>query len=172
MAKITIVSAKDISKVFTIADALAAVEDAYTQKAKGTASAWPMVYAQFEPDIADMDIRSGDLSGSGLFGLKLTAWFGKNPARGLPEIFGTTLLCSDATGEPLALLNASAITALRTGAAAALGVKHLARKDAKCLLMAGSGHISPYCVAATLAACPNVEKVLLWNPSKPQAPVG
>ena len=162
MAEIRILSHTDIARVFTVADALAAVEDAYVQKAQGTGTAWPMVY--------DMDIRSGRLSGSGLFGLKLTAWFSQNPAGGLPEIFGTTLLCSDTTGEPLALLNASAITALRTGAAAALGVKHLARKGAKCLLMAGAGHMSAYCIAATLAACPAIVRVLLWNPAKEEAP--
>ncbi|ACV22394.1 alanine dehydrogenase [Slackia heliotrinireducens] len=171
MSEIRILSAEDIAKVFTVTDALKAVEDAYAQKANGTGKAWPMVYAQFEPGVADMDIRSGELAGSGLFGLKLTAWFSKNPSNGLPEIFGTTLICSDITGEPLALLNASAITALRTGAAAALGIKHLARKNPKSLLMAGTGHMSAYCVAATLAACPSVSRVLLWNPSKSEAPV-
>ena len=115
MAAITVLSAADIEKVFTVADALDAVEDAYRQKAEGQGVAWPMVYAAFEPGVADMDIRSGELAGSGLFGLKLTAWFSQNPAQSLPEIFGTTLICDNGTGAPLALLNASAITGLRTG---------------------------------------------------------
>ena len=100
MADIRILSAQDISRVFTIADALEAVEDAYRQKANGTGIAWPMVYAAFEPDVADMDIRSGELAGSSLFGLKLTAWFSKNPEQDLPEVFGTTLICDDTTGAP------------------------------------------------------------------------
>lgn len=164
MAQIRVLSASDIQQVFTIADALDAVEEAYRQKAEGTGIAWPMVYSQFEPGIADMDIRSGDLSGSGLFGLKLTAWFSKNPSVGLPEIFGTTLICDDTTGAPVALLNASAITGLRTGAAAALGIKWLARKDASRLLVAGAGHMSTFMVAATLAACPGIRLVEVWDP--------
>ena len=108
MTQIRVLSADEISRVFTVTDALEAVEDAYRQKAKGEATAWPMVYEQFEPGVADMDIRSGELAGSGLFGLKLTAWFSGNPRRGMPEVFGTTLLCDDATGAPLALLNAGA----------------------------------------------------------------
>ena len=171
MTQIRVLSAKEISQVFTVTDALEAVEDAYRQKAEGEATAWPMVYEQFEPGVADMDIRSGELAGSGLFGLKLTAWFSGNPSRGLPEVFGTTLLCDDATGAPLALLNAGAITGLRTGAAAALGVKWLARKDASRLFVVGAGHMSTFMVAAPLAACPNIGHVEAWDPRKEEAPV-
>lgn len=170
MAQIRVLSADDISKVLTVTDAVAAVEDAYRQKAEGEGTAWPMVYEQFEPGVSDMDIRSGELSASGLFGLKLTAWFSRNPSRGLPEIYGTTLLCDDTTGAPLALLNASAITGLRTGAAAALGVKWLARKDARNLMVAGAGHMSTFVVAATLAACESIERVEVWDPRKEEAP--
>ena len=170
MAAITILSASDIERVFTVADALEAVEDAYRQKAEGKGVAWPMVYAAFEPGVADMDIRSGELAGSGLFGLKLTAWFSGNPAQGLPEIYGTTLICDNANGAPLALLNASAITGLRTGAAGALGIKWLARKNAQNLLVAGAGHQSAYQIAAVLAACPGISHVEVWDPRKEEAP--
>ncbi len=170
MAEIRVLSAEDVAQVFTIADALEAVEEAYRQKAEGAGRAWPMVYEAFEPGVADMDIRSGELAGSGLFGLKLTAWFSKNPAQGLPEIFGTTLLCDNGTGAPLALLNASAITGLRTGAAAALGAKWLARADAKNLLVAGAGHMSTFQVAAVLAACPGIDHVEVWDPMRAEAP--
>lgn len=167
---IRILSARDIQKVFTIADALEAVEEAYRQKAEGSGVAWPMVYAAFEPGVSDMDIRSGNLGESGLFGLKLTAWFSQNPAHGLPEIYGTTLICDNMTGEPLALLNASAITGLRTGAAGALGAKWLARKGAKNLLVAGAGHQSTFQVAAMLAAIPTIERVEIWDPRSTEAP--
>lgn len=170
MGQMVVLSAEEVSKVLTIEDAIAAVEEAYRQKATGKGVAWPMVYEQFEPGVADMDIRSGELAGSGLFGLKLTAWFSQNSKKGLPEIFGTTLLCDSATGEPLALLNASAVTGLRTGAAAALGAKWLARADASKLLVAGAGHMSIYMVAGALAACPKVSEVKVWEPVSDAAP--
>lgn len=170
MGKMVVLSAREVSQVLTIDDAITAVEGAYEQKALGKGIAWPMVYEQFEPGVADMDIRSGELQASGLFGLKLTAWFSKNPERGLPDIYGTTLLCDDTTGEPLCLLNASAVTGLRTGAAGALGVKWLARADAKNLLVAGAGHMSAFEAAATLAACPNITHVEVWEPRSSEAP--
>jgi ornithine cyclodeaminase/alanine dehydrogenase len=171
MATIRVLSAADIQKVFTITDALEAVEEAYRQKAEGAGVAWPMVYEAFEEGVSDMDIRSGRLAASGVFGLKLTAWFSENPAKGMPEIFGTTLICDDTTGAPLALLNASAITGLRTGAAAALGIKWLARKDASRLLVAGAGHMSTFMVAASLVACPSITHVEVWDPKRVDAPV-
>lgn len=170
MGQMVVLSAEEVSKVLTIEDAIAAVEEAYRQKATGKGVAWPMVYEQFEPGVADMDIRSGELAGSRLFGLKLTAWFSQNPAKGLPEIYGTTLICDNATGEPLALLNASAVTGLRTGAAAALGAKYLARTDASKLLVAGAGHMSTFMVAGVLAACPGVNEVKVWDPMSDAAP--
>lgn len=85
MGQMVVLSAEEVSKVLTIEDAIAAVEEAYRQKATGKGVAWPMVYEQFEPGVADMDIRSGELAGSGLFGLKLTAWFSQNPKKGPPR---------------------------------------------------------------------------------------
>ena len=171
MTQLLVLSEHDIAQTFTIADAIDAVEDAYVQKAKGTGVAWPIVYEQFAPGEADMDIRSGELAGSGLFGLKLTAWFGANPERGLPEIFGTVLLCDDRTGEPLALLNGSALTGMRTGAAGALGVAHLARKDASALLVCGAGHQAAFQIAATLILRPALDHVMVWDPRHASAPV-
>ena len=164
MAKMTVLSACDIKRVFTVDDALRAVEEAYRQKAVGSGKAWPMVYEEIDPGASDMDIRSAILGESGLFGLKLTSWASGNPQRGLPDIFGTTLVCDSETGEPKALLNASAITGLRTGAAAALGVKWLARDDVRSVLVAGAGHMCPFVVAATLAACPTIERVTVYSP--------
>lgn len=170
VAQIRVLSAQDISQVLTVTDALDAVEAAYRQKAEGSGIAWPMVYEQFEPGVADMDIRSGELAGCGLFGLKLTAWFSKNPQRALPEAFGTTLLCDDTTGTPLALLNASAITGLRTGAAGALGIKWLARRDVESLLVVGAGYQATFQVAAALAAVGSIDRVEVWDPKKAEAP--
>ncbi len=85
MGKMVVLSAEEVERVLAIDDVIKAVEGAYEQKATGKGVAWPMVYEQFEPGVADMDIRSGELAGSGLFGLKLTAWFSQNPKRGCPR---------------------------------------------------------------------------------------
>ena len=167
MSEIRILSAAQVDKLFTVEMAMQAVEDAYTQKCSGAGGVWPMVFHEFEHGVADLDIKSGDLGAKQIFGLKLVSWYGKNPERGLPELFGTLLLCDRETGAPVALMNAGPITGLRTGAAAAVGAKYLARPDSKRLLMVGCGAQSAYMTAATLYAMPGLSHVTLANPRTP-----
>lgn len=168
MAQIRILSRQDIEQLFTLDMALEAVENAYKQKSSGAGSVWPMVFHEFVHGEADLDIKSGDLKTEEIFGLKVVSWYGNNPKQGLPELFGTSLLFDRRTGAPMALLNAGPITGLRTGAAGAIGAKLLARKDSEHLLMAGCGAQSPYLIAATLRAMPQLKSVQIANPRNPE----
>ena len=167
MSKIRILNKADILSVFTMKMALEAVEGAYSEKASGNGSVWPMVFHEFQPGAADLDIKSGDLGKAGIFGLKVVSWFGQNPPKGLPALYGTSLVFDLATGAPKALLDAGPITAFRTGAAAALGMKYLARASARSLLMVGCGGVSAYLIAAALLVRPELETVLVVTPHKP-----
>ena len=164
MSVIKVLSAEDVEQLFTIPMAIEAVERAYLEKHSGQGGAWPMVFHEFDPGHADLDIKSGHLGGAGVYGLKVVSWFGDNPGKGLPALFGTSLVFDLATGAPKALVNAGPITHYRTGAAAAIGAKYLARQDAKELLMVGCGALAPYLIAATLFVRPDIEQVTLVNP--------
>ena len=164
MSVVKVLSAEAVEQLFTIPMAIEAVERAYREKHSGQGDAWPMVFHEFDPGHADLDIKSGHLGGAGVYGLKVVSWFGDNPGKGLPALYGTSLLFDLSTGAPKALLNAGPITHYRTGAAAAIGVKHLAQQDAKELLMVGCGELAPYLIAAALFAKPDIEQVTLINP--------
>ena len=69
MAKVRILSASDIEKLFTLDMAVKAVENAYRQKSTGEGSVWPMVFHEFVHGEADLDIKSGDLKCENIFGL-------------------------------------------------------------------------------------------------------
>ena len=168
MNRIRILSQQDVLELMTIRDALLADEKAYCQKATGAGSVWPMVFHEFEPGKADLDIKSGDLKESGVFGFKLVSWFGTNPQQGLPELFGTSMLFDIQNGKPIAVINAGALTGMRTGAAAAVGAKYLARADASSLLMVGTGMLASYAIAAILLVCPQIQSVSLANPHHPK----
>ncbi len=167
MSKILVLNAKEIEKIFTMKMALDVVEKAYIQKENKKGDIWPMVFHDFETGIADLDIKSGNLDEDEVFGLKVVSWYGKNPSKGLPALYSTVLLFDLNTGSPKALLNGSAITEYRTGAAGAIGVKYLARDDAKKLVMVGCGSIAVNLVAATLIAKQDIEEVVIINPFKP-----
>ena len=68
--------------------------------------------------------------GAGLAILKWVTSFPRNPEAGLPVVMGMICVSSVADGEPLALVDVRAVTALRTGAVAAVAAQELAREDA------------------------------------------
>jgi ornithine cyclodeaminase/alanine dehydrogenase-like protein (mu-crystallin family) len=78
-------------------------------------------------------------AGDGGYGLKAICIVPGNPARGLDAHQGVVLLSSPDTGEPLAIVNASAITAIRTAAVSAVATVLLARADAQKLAIIGTG---------------------------------
>jgi ornithine cyclodeaminase/alanine dehydrogenase len=75
----------------------------------------------------------------GALGVKWIGGFPGNPARGLPYISGLLILNDPETGLPRAVMDATWITAMRTGAATAVAVRRLARKDAAVLGILGCG---------------------------------
>jgi ornithine cyclodeaminase/alanine dehydrogenase-like protein (mu-crystallin family) len=77
--------------------------------------------------------------GGGLAILKWVTSFTENPAHGLPVVLGAILVSSSETGEPRALVDVRAVTALRTGAVAAVATQELAREDARTVGIVGCG---------------------------------
>ena len=75
----------------------------------------------------------------GVFGMKAICVFPENPAKGKDAHQGAVMLFSRETGEMLALMNASEITAIRTAAISAVATRLLAREDAKQLAIIGAG---------------------------------
>lgn len=73
------------------------------------------------------------------FGLKAVCVMPENPKRGLDTHVGVVILSSAETGEPLAIADAAAITAIRTAAVTAVATDLLARKDAETLAIIGTG---------------------------------
>jgi len=169
MTQIKILNEEDIKKIITMEMSIKAVENAYSQKNNDKATVWPLVFYEYEHNVFDLDIRSGNLIDSNAYGLKLISYNENNVNKNLPKVNATSLVFSSVTGEPVALLNAAPITSYRTGAAAAIGAKYLARENSKNLLIVGCGNIALYSIVATLITMPNIEKVYISNPNNPMA---
>jgi ornithine cyclodeaminase/alanine dehydrogenase-like protein (mu-crystallin family) len=88
------------------------------------------------------------------YGLKVICVFPANPSKGMDAHQGSVLLFSSETGELLALMNASAITAIRTAAVSGVATRALAREDASCLAIIGSGVQARTHLAAMAAVRP------------------
>ena len=85
------------------------------------------------------DFRAMPAIGDGIALLKWIASFPGNPARELPTVTGLVVLSDATNGEALLLLDARAVTALRTGAAAAVAAQALARDGARSVGLIGAG---------------------------------
>jgi ornithine cyclodeaminase/alanine dehydrogenase-like protein (mu-crystallin family) len=85
------------------------------------------------------DFRAMPARGDGLASLKWVTSFPGNPARGLPTVTGVICLSDATTGQPLMLLDARSVTALRTGAVAAVATQALAPAGAKLVGIVGCG---------------------------------
>ena len=102
-------------------------------------------------------------SRAGLYlGVKIVNVFPGNASRGLPAVTGVYVLQSGRTGETLAALDGTRLTHWRTGAASALAARHLARTDAKRLLVVGAGALAPF-LARAHASVRTYERITLWN---------
>jgi ornithine cyclodeaminase/alanine dehydrogenase-like protein (mu-crystallin family) len=83
--------------------------------------------------------RAANHAGPAVFALKSICVMPGNPARGLDAHQGTVTLFDGETGVPTAILDASAITEIRTAAVTAVATRHLAREDAPVLAILGAG---------------------------------
>ena len=87
---------------------------------------WVMPAKVYLPAPGFGDFRAMPARGDGLAMLKWISSFPGNPGRGLPTVLGVIVLSDAETSEPLALLDARSVTALRTGAVAAVAAAALA----------------------------------------------
>jgi alanine dehydrogenase len=119
------------------ADILAAVEEAVRAHGDGRAVIEPRVHLVPDNDGAGhFNVLRGHLSVPGVSGVKVVGDFVSNYAAGLPSELGLLTLYDPRTGVPLAIMDATLVTACRTGAMTAVGARYLARPDARVL-----GHV-------------------------------
>jgi alanine dehydrogenase len=160
--------------------AIQRVRDAFRSHHTGE---WTMPSKVYLPSPPYGDFRAMPARGGGLALLKWITSFPGNPAHGLPTVSGVICLSDATTGQPLMLLDARSVTALRTGAVAAVASRALARADARTVGIVGCGlhgAWSARCLAAegygpgvcadpTVEAAVRLAQELRWTPGSRQA---
>jgi alanine dehydrogenase len=133
---VPVFSAESAQAAVSPGRALEAVRDAFVAYARGEWSMPPKVYV---PAYPAGDFRAMPALGAGNALLKWVTSFPGNPAQGLPTVMGLVLLSDASNGSLRAALDAGAVTALRTGAAAVLAAETLGRPDAETAAVVGAG---------------------------------
>ena len=133
---VPVFTAADVERAVSPHEAYDAVRDAFVAYARGEWSMPPKVYVTNYPA---GDFRAMPAIGGGHALLKWVTSFPGNPARGLPTVTGLVLLSDAEDGRLLAVLDAAAVTALRTAAAAVLAADTLCRPGASSYAVVGCG---------------------------------
>src|SRR5215210_6462516 len=117
-------------------DAIERVRDGFVRYEAGEWGMPPKVYLAVPPA---GDFRAMPAKGGGLAILKWVTSFPRNPERGLPVVDGAICVSDAGSGALVALVDVRAVTALRTGAVAAIAAQELAREDAQSAGVIGCG---------------------------------
>jgi len=130
-------------------EAIERVRQGFVEYASGEWSMPPKIYLDASPA---GDFRAMPAKGAGLAILKWVTSFPGNPAYGLPVVMGVICVSSAKDGEPLALIDARAVTALRTGAVAAVAAQELGPEDARTVGIVGCGYNGSWAARCLAAA--------------------
>ncbi len=129
-------SARAVEEAVSPHEAYDAVRDAFVAHAR---SEWVMPPKVYVTNYPAGDFRAMPALGGGYALLKWVTSFPGNPSRGLPTVTGLVVLSDAETGQLLAILDAAAVTALRTAAAAVLAADTLCRAGASSYGVVGCG---------------------------------
>ena len=133
-----ILTAVDVRSILTMELAVPAVEIAFAAHGRGEALMPPKVYLPLPR--YDGDFRAMPAFLDGAAGVKWVNAHPRNPERyQLPTVRGVYILSDPATASPLAVMDATLLTAYRTGAAGAVASKYLAKKSPRTLGLVGAG---------------------------------
>lgn len=136
MTTLPVLSRDAVLAAVSPSEAIAATREAFVRHHRGEWTMPSKVYLQSPPH---GDFRAMPALGADLAMLKWISSFPGNPALGLPTVIGLVCVSDATTSEPLLLLDAGAVTALRTGAVAAIAARALAREDARSVAVFGCG---------------------------------
>lgn len=158
-----VVAEKDIAGLMTPEAAFDAVEGVFAAMADGKAYNFPVVREAIGYQDALYGFKGGFDGATPTLGLKAGGYWPHNQDRGLINHQSTIFLFDADTGRVSAAVGGNLLTALRTAAASAVSIKHLAPDGAKVLGMVGAGHQSAFQMRAAVRAG-RFDRVIGWNP--------
>jgi alanine dehydrogenase len=135
-----ILTRNDVESIFTVKDCIDVVEQAFKAYGEGKVTMLPKSHIHFEEGSGIFAVMSAYIKSLKAVGAKIGTGHPNNPSRfGLPLVMATMILNDPMTGVPLAIMDATYLTAVRTAAAGAVAAKYLSRKDSKIVSIIGTG---------------------------------
>lgn len=169
MPWILFLSRSDLEPLLTMKEVLAYVEEAYALYAKSKAgqneaSFSPMVAFHTKIPHSDIDYRAGTMDPIPSLCSVLGFGYGDNPSKyGISGLYAIGILTRLETGVPVAIMEAEYLANMRTGAAAEVASKHLAKQNPTVLGFIGTGNLARHMLNAHIQQYGRVEEVRAWS---------
>lgn len=159
------ISARDLRDLVSPRDVIDVLEEGFKELTSGNVIQPDRSRARIESH-ARFIVSSAYVGGHfDAFATKVVGVNYENPRlRDMPSITGTVVLNDPHTGELLAVIDGTVLTAIRTAACAALAAKHMSRKDAKCVGIFGAGAVGKELIRA-FSAIREIEKIKVLSTS-------
>jgi len=159
--EVLLLGRSEIKGLISMGEALKAVEHSFRLKTEGGTIMPPKLYLnlpQYQGDFRAMPVY---IDGSA--GVKWVSVYPNNWKQNLPSIVATIILCDPSTGYPLALMDGTYITNVRTGAAGGVAVKYLARRDSSVIGFIGAGTQAKTQLLAISEVLPRIKEVKVFD---------
>lgn len=150
----------DTDRELDIRQINAAVESAFADHGRGQVQMPPKMYITL-PE-GDFRTMPAYLPSLGIAGVKIVNVHPNNPAKGLPTVMALTVILDIDTGQPTAILNATRLTDMRTGAAGAVAAKYLSVKKEIVLGVIGTGRQAEAQVIAISREL-SIRQIKVWS---------
>jgi alanine dehydrogenase len=151
----------DVEDSLNMSEALIEVEKALKLGAEAKSVMPPKLYLYL--DKYNGDFRAMPAYIDGIVGIKWVSVYPKNKSKNLPCVMATIIICDPNNGCPLAVLDGTYITKMRTGAAGGIAVKYLARKDSSVIGIIGAGTQARTQLQAIKEVLPKIDDVKVFD---------
>lgn len=131
---------EEVTSVIDMSSDMQVVERAFRQHGLGRVQMPPKSYLYYTAYNGDLRTMPAYLEEENITGVKIVNVHPGNPDRGLPTVMALIVLISPETGAPMAIMDGTYLTDIRTGAAGGIAAKYLARKDSKVIGLVGAGN--------------------------------
>lgn len=152
---------EQVKELLPLHEAVDAVEAAFRDKAEGQAIMPPKLIVPLPG--GDFRAMPAYLPKQKAAGVKVVNSHPNNREKGLPTVMAVLVMVEPETGFPLAVIEATYLTALRTAAAGALATKTLARPSSRKLAVLGAGTQGRFQVLSHKLALPKLEQIFVWS---------
>jgi ornithine cyclodeaminase len=157
-----IINRQEVERLLPMAACIDVMAEAMRATSGGAVAMPPRLFTPLADDSGFLGLMPGSTLAPAVYGAKVISLHPDNPSKGLPFVQGYVSLFDHGSGKPVALIEGSSVTAIRTAAASGLATRVLARRDARTHGIFGTG-VQAVTHIDAIACVRDIGNVFVWG---------